>query len=92
MINKKWAVFSPLLLLLIPLIGMLFSNEVSWSFFDFIIMGILILVMSFGIKLVLKTTPKRMYRILIIGIILILFLLVWAELAVGVFETPFAGS
>jgi hypothetical protein len=55
-------------------------------------MGILILVMSFGIKLVLKTTPKRMYRILIIGIILILFLLVWAELAVGVFETPFAGS
>lgn len=92
MINKKWAVFLPLLLLLIPLIGMLFSNEVNWSFFDFIIMGILILVMSFGIKLVLKTTPKRMYRILIIGIILILFLLVWAELAVGVFETPFAGS
>jgi hypothetical protein len=92
MINKKRAVFLPLLLLLIPLIGMLFSNEVNWSFFDFIIMGILILVMSFGIKLVLKTTPKKMYRILIIGIILILFLLVWAELAVGVFETPFAGS
>ena len=92
MINKKRAVFLPLLLLLIPLIGMLFSNEVNWSFFDFIIMWILILVMSFGIKLVLKTTPKRMYRILIIGIILILFLLVWAELAVGVFETPFAGS
>lgn len=92
MINKKRAVFLPLLLLLIPLIGILFSNEVNWSFFDFIIMGILILVMSFGIKLVLKTTPKRMYRILIIGIILILFLLVWAELAVGVFETPFAGS
>lgn len=92
MINKKWAVFLPLLLLLIPLIGMLFSNEVNWSFFDFIIMGILILVMSFGIKLVLKTTPKKMYRILIIGIILILFLLVWAELAVGVFETPFPGS
>lgn len=92
MINKKRAVFLPLLLLLIPLIGMLFSNEVNWTFFDFIIMGILILVMSFGIKLVLKTTPKKMYRILIIGIILILFLLVWAELAVGVFETPFAGS
>jgi uncharacterized membrane protein len=92
MINKKRAVFLPLLLLLIPLIGMLFSNEVNWTFFDFIIMGILILVMSFGFKLVLKTTQKKMYRILIIGIILILFLLVWAELAVGVFETPFAGS
>jgi hypothetical protein len=33
-----------------------------------------------------------MYRILIIGLILILFLLVWAELAVGIFGTPFAGS
>lgn len=92
MMNKKWVVFSPLLMLLLPFIGMFFSNEINWSFFDFIIMGILILVMSFGIKLVLKTTPKKMYRILIIGIILILFLLVWAELAVGVFETPFAGS
>ena len=92
MINKKWAVFLPLLLLLFPLLGMTFSNEVNWSFFDFIIMGILILSLSFGIKIVLYTTKKRMYRILIIGLILILFLLVWAELAVGVFETPFAGS
>jgi hypothetical protein len=90
--NRKWVVFLPLLFLLFPLIGMIFSNEVNWSFFDFIIMGILILSLSFGIKIVLYTTKKRMYRILIIGLILILFLLVWAELAVGIFGTPFAGS
>lgn len=90
--NRKWVVFLPLLLLLFPLIGMIFSNEVNWSFFDFIIMGTLILSLSFGIKIVLYTTKKRMYRILIIGLILILFLLVWAELAVGIFGTPFAGS
>ena len=92
MINKKRAVFLPLLLLLIPLIGMLFSNEVNWSFFDFIIMGILILSLSFSIKQVLKTTKNKNYRILIITVILILFLLIWAELAVGIFDTPFAGS
>jgi hypothetical protein len=90
--NKKWGVFSPLLLLLLPLIGMFVSNEVNWSFFDFIIMGILILSFSFGIKQVLKTTKNIKYRIFIIGIILILFLLLWAELAVGIFGTPFAGS
>lgn len=92
MMNKKWVVFSPLLLLLLPLIGMFFSNEINWSFFDFIIMGILILSLSFSIKQVLKTTKNINYRILIIAVILILFLIIWAELAVGVFDTPFAGS
>ena len=90
--NKKWGVFYPLLLLLLPLIGMFVSNEVNWSFFDFFIMGILILSLSFGIKQVFKTTKNTKYRILIIGLILILFLLIWAELAVGIFGTPFAGS
>jgi hypothetical protein len=90
--NKKWSVFSPLLLLLLPLIGMFVSNEVNWSFFDFIIMGILILSFSFGIKQVLKTIKNTKYRILIIGLILILFLLIWAELAVGIFDSPLAGS
>ena len=92
MMNKKWGVFSPLLLLLLPLIGMFVSNEVNWSFFDFIIMGILILSFSFGIKQVLKTIKNTKYRILIIGLILILFLLTWAELAVGIFDSPLAGS
>ena len=88
MMNKKWSVFSPLLLLLFPLVGTLVSNEVNWSFFDFIVMGILILSLSFGIKQVLMTTKNTNYRILIIGI----FLLVWIELAVGIFDTPFAGN
>lgn len=90
MMNKKWSVFSPLLLLLFPLLGTLVSNEVNWSFFDFIVMGILILSMSFGIKQVVMTTKNTNYRILIIGMILLVFILVWVELAVGIFDTPFA--
>lgn len=92
MMNKKWGVFYPLLLLLLPLIGMFVSNQFNWSFFDFFIMGILILSLSFGIKQVFKTTKNIKYRILIIGTIVIVFLLVWAELAVGIFDTPFAGN
>jgi hypothetical protein len=92
--NKKWSVFSPLLLLLFPLVGTLVSNEVNWSFFDFIVMGILILSMSFGIKQVIMTTKNTNYRVLIIGMILLVFILIliWVELAVGIFDTPFAGS
>ena len=92
MMNKKWSVFSPLLLLLFPLVGTLVSNEVNWSFFDFIVMGMLILLVSFGIKLIIKRTNSMHYRILLIGSILLIFLLVWAELAVGIFGTPFAGN
>lgn len=92
MINKKWSVFSPLLLLLFPLVGTLVSNEVNWSFFDFIVMGILILSMSFGIKQVVMTTKNTNYRVLIIGMILLVFILIWVELAVGIFDTPFAGN
>jgi len=92
MMNKKWGVFYPLLLLMLPLIGMFVSNQFNWSFFDFFIMGILILSLSFGIKQVFKTTKSIKYRILIIGTIVIVFLLVWAELAVGIFDTPFAGK
>lgn len=90
--NKKWSVYSPLLLLLLPLVGTLVSNEVNWSFFDFIVMGMLILLVSFGIKQIIKRTNSMHYRILLIGSILLIFLLVWAELAVGIFGTPFAGN
>jgi hypothetical protein len=92
MMNKKWSVFSPLFLLLFPLVGTLVSNEVNWSFFDFIVMGMLILLVSFGIKQIIKRTNSMHYRILLIGSILLIFLLVWAELAVGIFGTPFAGN
>lgn len=90
--NKKWSVYSPLLLLLFPLVGTLVFNEVNWSFFDFIVMGMLILLVSFGIKQIIKRTNSMHYRILLIGSILLIFLLVWAELAVGIFGTPFAGN
>ncbi len=92
MMNKKRSVFYPLLLLLFPLVATLVSNEVNWSFFDFIVMGIFILSLSFGIKQVLMTIKNTNYRILIIGIILLVFLLVWIELAVGIFDTQFAGN
>ncbi len=90
--KQKWNVFYPLLLLIIPMIGMLVSDEVNWSLFDFILMGVLLLAVSFGIKFMLQITKNTKYRILLISIIVLLFLLIWAELAVGIFGSPFAGN
>lgn len=79
-------------LLLIPFIAMQFSSEVVWTVSDFIIMGILLLVTGLGIDLVLRKVSSNKYRLIISGIILAVFFMIWAELAVGVFGTPFAGS
>ena len=79
-------------LLLIPLIAMQFTNEVDWKLTDFVIMGVLLLGTGLFCELVMRKVKKTGPRIVICGAILLAFLLVWAELAVGIFGTPFAGS
>ena len=81
-----------ILLLSIPLIAMQYSDEVDWSAMDFVIMGALLLGVGLMIDLILRKIRTRSARVyLIIGLI-VLFLLVWVELAVGIFGTPFAGD
>ena len=85
-------VLSPLSLLLIPLFGNIFSNQVNWSLFDFIIMGLLLGMLGIIIHYILEKVRNKTFRIVPIIIVLIIFLMIWAELAVGVFESPIAGS
>ncbi len=79
-------------LLLIPLIAMQFSNDVDWKALDFIVMGILLFGTGLLCELVLRKVSKTTNRIIICAVIICLFLLTWAELAVGIFGTPLAGS
>ena len=79
-------------LLLIPFIAMQFTREVNWDIADFLVMGTLLAGTGLMIELILRKVKKPKLRLaLCIGILAILFL-VWAELAVGIFGTPFAGS
>jgi|TARA_B110000116_G_C16745623_1_gene540771 hypothetical protein len=85
-------IFYPLFLLLIPLIGMAITDEINWSLFDFIIMGSLLIFLSIGINFVSNCKKNLKNRDLYIGILVLIFTFIWAELAVGIFGTPFAGS
>ena len=80
------------ILLSIPLIAMTFTDEVSWSFFDFIIMGTMLTIAGSLIEITLNKFKTSKYRIVFTGIIVIIFLLIWAELGVGIFGTRFAGD
>ena len=80
------------LLLLIPLIAMQFTNQVNWLPNDFLVMGILLLITGLSIEFVLRKVKSGRARIVLLTTILGALLLLWAELAVGIFGTPFAGS
>ena len=80
------------LLLLIPLITMQFTEQVNWVLSDFIIMGLLLLSTGLIVELVLRKVKKVKPRLILIIVVLMVLFLIWAELAVGIFGTPFAGS
>ena len=85
-------VLSPLSLLLIPLFGNIFSNQVNWSLFDFIIMGLLLGMLGIIIHYIMEKVRNKTFRIVPIIFVLIIFLMIWAELAVGVFGSLIACS
>lgn len=87
----KFKFYHPLILLVFPLIGNLVSTAVNWSWFDFMVMGSLLLGLGLSTGFVLKKFKQSPNRLSYISAVIIVFLLIWAELAVGVFGSPLAG-
>jgi Kef-type K+ transport system membrane component KefB len=85
-------VLTVVFLLFIPLIAMQFTNEVNWNQSDFVVAGVLLLGTGLICELVMRKVKKTNHRIILCAVILAALLLIWIELAVGLFGTPFAGS
>ncbi len=79
-------------LLLLPLIAMLFTKEVHWTAFDFLVAGILLFGTGLAIEIALRKITGSNNRAIAVGAILLVLFLVWAEVAVGIFGSPIAGS
>ncbi len=73
------------ILLLIPLIAMQFTNEVNWTLSDFIAAAVLLLSAGLVAEFVMRKVKNNSLRIAICVALLIMLLLVWIELAVGIF-------
>jgi len=84
------------LILLIPLtLQLIIGTGVdgqgwNWKPGDFLVIGMLLFVCGLAIETAKK--PKPTYRLFAIAAIIGGFLLIYAELAVGIFGTPVAGS
>lgn len=76
------------LVLMVPLVAMQFTNEVVWTSSDFVIAGVLLF--GSGLAYVLATANVTSFkRRTFIGIaVAAVLLLIWADLAVGIFNIP----
>ena len=74
------------LILLLPAIAMNLTAEVAWGPGDFALMAALLGMVGLGIELALRATLTGPVRAMAIAAMIGMFLLVWAELAVGVFD------
>ena len=72
-------------ILLIPLIAMQFTNQVNWSVGDFIVMAMLL----FGTGVLCEFAIRRITTISDRYLVIVLYLFISAEQAVGVFGTLF---
>ncbi len=92
--RTQWIILIGIILILcIPFIERLGGNEsINWTFFDYLMA--FILLFSFGITLEFSVRSIRSRSLkwaAIVGIVLF-FVLLWVELAVGIFNSPFAGN
>jgi hypothetical protein len=87
----RFKFYHPLFLMLIPAVAMTLSDAVQWSWFDFIVMGSLLLVLGLSTSFILKKWRDSSNKWLYVFGVIFLFLVFWAELAVGIFGSPLAG-
>lgn len=74
-----------IILLLIPLIAMRFTSEVNWTLSDFVVAGTLLLGTGFLFEVIIRIVKGRLIKISLILTLLILFFLIWIQLAVEIF-------
>lgn len=79
-------------LLVVPFIASQFSDEVNWSGFDYLVMAILFGTTSVALDFILTKAKNKQSR-WAWGIAVVLALvIVWVEIAVGVFGSLLAGN
>ena len=64
----------------------------NWDLFDFAAAAIIIGILVLAIRFITRSIKQTKTRWVLIGVTVVLVALLWAELAVGIFGSPLAGS
>lgn len=91
--RRRRIVFAIVLaILLIPLIAMQFTSDVSWGLFDFMVAGMLLVCAGLTIEYASRKMGKSKFKVFTIAAIILVFIAIWVEMAVGIFNSPLAGN
>ena len=83
--NIKRIIMGTLLILAIPAVAMQFTSEVQWGIEDFVAIGTLIIGAGVLCEYI-SSKVDAVYRPYIIGATIAAVLVIWVELAVGIFD------
>lgn len=90
---QKIILLITVLMLIIPFVEQLDGNAAfNWSVFDFVLAFILLFSFGLILEFTFRKLPNKKLKFIVILMILFLFVLIWAELAVGIFNSPIAGD
>ena len=70
--------------MLIPYISSQFSEEINWTFMDFFIGGLALFGLGMLIQFLMTKLKDNHWRIPVIIAVVLIFILIWLELAVGI--------
>lgn len=89
--SQRWRIMPWIaapLLLIAPAVAMQFTHEVQWSGGDFALMAVLLALVCGGFELAMRLSASWSYRLACLIALGGAFLMVWANLAVGIVGNP----
>ncbi len=79
-------------ILAIPFIGMQLSKDIQWTLIDFVIAGLLLFTTGFIWVFIYVRLYESSWRYWLYALLLACAVLLWAEMAVGLFNSSIAGD
>jgi len=83
--NLLFPILITTLVLILATLGNIYVISFNWSILDFLIMGVMVFGGTLIIDIFIKRIKENKYRLIFSLLILLLFIYIWAELAVGLF-------
>lgn len=91
--NSPWIIpIAVSVILAVPFVAMMLTEQVNWSMSDFLVAGLLLTSLGFAGRWILSNVRPLHYKVISVLLLLSVLIIIWLELAVGIFGSPFAGN